>query len=391
MTARNPAARAAVARLSAPVLHPTRDSVRRLALAAVIANAVLICTGAAGRLSSSGLEFGNRLLTFPLAAIAGLVFIACLCYKPEGRRRGDLVRLSAVLPVGVIAQAVAGGIVVLTRLNPALVAAHFLLSAAILAFAVVLQARAGEGPGSVRPLVRADLRILAGLLVAATALMLALQDVTRLHADIGWFIGALAVALMIGTRFSGAPARTVRASRIVLVALAAQGAIGYAQYSGHLPAGLAWVHVAMATVLWILVLRLYLSTRERRPGLAEALAQAYAASVARNQQALEAEGECVGNGEAGTRRGRAAAPAAQGIGPGRLAVVYRSQGDRAHVPDHVVLLLRLRRDHGTADACPARRPGRALRVRPAVQRAVHDARRDHAAAVRDSHVRRFRE
>jgi cytochrome c oxidase assembly protein subunit 15 len=196
-----------------------------------------------------------------------------------------------------------------------MVAAHFLLSSAVLAAAVVLHARAGEGPGSARPLVRADLRVLAGLLTAATALMLTagtvvtgtgplagtvtgshgrrttvprfhftLQDVTRLHADIGWFIGALAIALAIGLHITSAPASAARASRIVLAGLAAQGAIGYAQYFSHLPAGLAWVHVTMSAVLWILVLRLYLSTRERQPPPAAAT-QAGTAPAAGNSQA----------------------------------------------------------------------------------------------------------
>ena len=264
MTIQDSGARAVPAGFSAPVLRPTRDSVRGLAMASVIANAVLVCTGAAVRLSSSGLgcpdwprctatsvvaahsagqtslntavEFGNRLLTFPLAAIAALTFIACLRYKPDGWRRRDLVRLSAALPGGVIAQAVAGGLVVLTRLNPVMVAAHFLLSSAVLAAPVVLHARVGEGPGSARPLVRADLRVLVGLLTAATALMLTagtvvtgtgplagtvtgshgrrttvprfhftLQDVTQLHADIGWFISALAIALTIGLHLTSAP------------------------------------------------------------------------------------------------------------------------------------------------------------------------------------------
>lgn len=302
------------------VRRPSAASVRGLALASVISNAVLMCTGAAVRLSSSGLgcpdwpqctksslvaahsagetslntaiEFSNRLLTYPLAVIAGLTFIACLRYK-QGERR-DLVRLSAVLPLGVICQAVVGGLVVLSKLNPALVATHFLLSAGILAAAVILHVRAGEEPGPVRSVVRADLRILAALLTAGTTLMLVagtvvtgtgplagttidkdghrttvprfhfpLADVTQLHADIGWFIGALAVALAIGLWHSGAPRTTIRNSRLVLAGLGVQGVIGYVQYFNHLPAGLVWVHVVMATALWILVLRLYLSTRQR--------------------------------------------------------------------------------------------------------------------------------
>jgi cytochrome c oxidase assembly protein subunit 15 len=315
-----------LSRLIALVWQPTEKSLRGWALASVIANAVIIATGAAVRLSSSGLgcpdwptctktsavaaqsvgqttlntwiEFGNRLLNFPLVAIAGLTFIAFLrYYLVHGRERKDLVWLSAVLPLGVIAQAVLGGIVVLTKLNPALVAAHFLLSTAIiLTSAVVLHARASALVASVAgspapPPVRTDLRVLAGLLAAITAVMLAagtvvtgtgplagstideqghrttvprfhfsLASVTQLHADIGWFIAALAVALVIGLRFAGGSRRTVRLGWIVLVGLGVQGVIGYVQYFSHLPAGLVWVHVASSVTLWIFVLQLCLST-----------------------------------------------------------------------------------------------------------------------------------
>jgi cytochrome c oxidase assembly protein subunit 15 len=87
-----------------------------------------------------------------------------------------------------------------------------------------------------------------------------LEAVTQLHADIGWFIGALAVALVVGLRYSGAPRRTVRLGWLVLVGLGLQGIIGYLQYFNHLPAGLVWVHVALSVLIWIYVLQLYLST-----------------------------------------------------------------------------------------------------------------------------------
>jgi cytochrome c oxidase assembly protein subunit 15 len=133
--------------------------------------------------------------------------------------------------------------------------------------------------------------VLAGLLAAITAVMLAagtvvagtgplagstldehghrttvprfhfsLESVTQVHADIGWFIGALAVALVIGLRFAGGSRRTVRLGWIVLVGLGVQGVIGYVQYFNHLPAGLVWVHVASSVTLWIFVLQLCLST-----------------------------------------------------------------------------------------------------------------------------------
>jgi cytochrome c oxidase assembly protein subunit 15 len=339
-----------LSRLIAPVWQPTVRSLRWVALASVISNAVVISTGAAVRLSASGLgcpdwpqctqssavaahstgqtllnawiEFGNRLLNFPLVLIAGFTFIAFWMWHRRQRAAGapgrrDLVRLSAILPLGVIAQAVVGGIVVLTRLNPALVAAHFLLSTAIiLTAAVVLHARTvrlekaeiqereravappspGTPPPDAGPALRVDLRVLAGLLTAITGLMLAagtivtgtgplagttidshgvrttvprfhfsLEAVTQLHADIGWFIGALAVALVIGLRFSGAPRRTVRLGWVVLCGLGLQGVIGYAQYFSHLPAGLVWVHVSLAVLIWIFVLQLFLSTADAGP------------------------------------------------------------------------------------------------------------------------------
>ena len=317
--------------------RPTLGGVRGWALAAVISNAVIITTGEAVRLSSSGLgcndwptctttsviashvtgqtslntwiEFSNRLLNYPLVAIAGLAFIACWRYRSaDGQPRRDLTRLSAVLPLGIVAQAVMGGIVVLTKLNPAAVAMHFLLSAGLLAVAVVLHARVSEGDGPVRPTVRADLRVLAWLLAGATAVMLAagtvvtgtgplagteidshghyttvprfhlsLVEVTQFHADIAWFISATSLALAIGLRYSAAPPRAKRHGWIVVGGVILQAIIGYTQYFLHLPAGLVWVHTAGAVLLWILVLRLYLSTRERLP-LAPAAGTASAAA-----------------------------------------------------------------------------------------------------------------
>ncbi len=285
-----------------PVLSPTLRQLRRLALAGVVANTAIMSTGAAVRLSSSGLgcpswprcsqadivasrnagqtlvntwiEFGNRLLNFPLVAIAAAVFIAAWRYAP---RRRDLFWLAAVLPLGVIAQAVLGGIVVLARLNPGLVSAHFLLSSAIVADSVVLYARCSGFP---EPPARRDLRVLSGLLVAVTCAMLAagtvvtgtgplaghadtpryhlpLEGVTQFHADIGWLMSGLAVALLLGIRLSGAGPRARKAAWWVVGGLGVQGTLGYLQYFNHLPAGLVWVHVTTAVLLWIAVLWLF--------------------------------------------------------------------------------------------------------------------------------------
>jgi heme A synthase len=301
-----------------PVLSPTMTSMRRLALAGVIANTVIMSTGAAVRLSASGLgcpdwpqcstadvvasknagqtllntwiEFGNRLLNFPLVIIAGLIFIAAWRFRPggpgapgNGSRRG-FVWLAAAQPLGVVAQAVIGGILVLAKLNPALVSVHFLVSASVVAAAVVLHVRCTES-GCEGPPVRRDLGLMSAVLVGVTGLMLAagtvvtgtgplagdagvaryhlpLEGVTQLHADIGWLLTGLSVALVVGLRFSGAPRRAVRAGWIVLAAIGTQGVIGYIQYFNHLPAGLVWVHVTGSVLVWIAVLRLFLALRE---------------------------------------------------------------------------------------------------------------------------------
>ena len=126
-----------------------------------------------------------------------------------------------------MAQAVLGGIVVLTDLNPAAVSLHFLLSSAILALAVTLYVRCAEGDGPPTRLVRREVRVFAVAVVGVTALMLAagtvvtgtgplagstfvpragggpayvpryhlpLEGVTQLHADIGWMLGTLVAA-----------------------------------------------------------------------------------------------------------------------------------------------------------------------------------------------------
>jgi heme a synthase len=288
---------------------------RRLALAGVIANTVIMSTGAAVRLSASGLgcpdwpqcstadivasknagqtllntwiEFGNRLLNFPLVIIAVLIFVAAWRYRPDGARRRDLVWLAAAQPLGVVAQAVIGGIVVLTKLDPITVSIHFLVSASVVAAAVVLHVRCADS-GADGPPVRRDLQVISGALVAVTCLMLAagtvvtgtgplagdagvpryrlpLEGVTQLHADIGWLLAGLSVALVLGLRLSGAPRRAVRASWIMLAALGSQGVIGYVQYFTRLPAGLVWVHVTGSVLVWIAVLRLFLAVRARTP------------------------------------------------------------------------------------------------------------------------------
>ena len=93
------------------------------------------------------IEFGNRLLTFVLAAIALATLVAV-----QRPRRRDLVEPAVVLFLGIPIQALIGGITVLTELNPWVVMLHFVLSAALIAIATVLVRRTREPAGPVRPI-----------------------------------------------------------------------------------------------------------------------------------------------------------------------------------------------------------------------------------------------
>jgi heme A synthase len=298
------------------VAAPSPAVMRRIALAGIVASAAIILTGAAVRLSQSGLgcpdwprctasslvaggdtgdslihrwiEFGNRLVTIAIFVIALIVCVAAWRFRPgpDGRRRKDLIWLAAAQPGAIVVQAVLGGIVVLTKLNPVWVSVHFLASAALVAAAVALYVRCQEGTGPARPLVRREVRLLSLAVVGTIALMLAagtvvtgtgplagarsvrryslpLTGVTQLHADIGWLLGGLVVALIMALRLSAAPRRAVRLAWLLVGLILWQGAVGYAQYFSGLPAGLVWVHETGATAIWVTVLLLPYSLRDR--------------------------------------------------------------------------------------------------------------------------------
>jgi len=288
---------------------------RRITLAGVIAAAAIIPTGAAVRLSQSGLgcthwpnctagslvaggdsgdplihrwvEFGNRLVTVVIFVVVVAVFVAAWRFRDSGGRRRDLTWLAAVQPAGIIAQAVIGGIVVLTKLSPFWVSLHYLATLPVIAAAVTLHVRCAEGRGPATSLAQPVVRLVARALVAVASVMmiagtlvtgtgplagagdvpryhfLGLTQVTQLHADIGWVLGTLAVMLVLVLHLSETPPRAVRLGWIVLGLIGLQGAIGYAQYFSGLPAGLVWLHVTNTALIWIAILRLNFAIRDR--------------------------------------------------------------------------------------------------------------------------------
>jgi heme a synthase len=175
---------------------------RRIALAGVIASTLIIWTGGAVRLSASGLgcttwpkctsaslvaagatgdplihrwvEFGNRLATAVIFVIAVAVFAAAWQFRDAGtgRRRRDLVWLASAQPAGIAAQALIGGIVVLTKLAPFWVSLHFIATLPVLAAAVVLHVRCTESTQEPARLVQPLVLLVARALFVVTAVMM---------------------------------------------------------------------------------------------------------------------------------------------------------------------------------------------------------------------------
>src|ERR1700761_9212548 len=169
---------------------------QRLNVLALVLTALIVVTGAAVRLTGSGLgcadwpecsvghltpalqfhglvEFGNRMVTVVLTVAVVAAFLGSVFRSP---RRRDLLWLSGGLVAGVLAQAVLGGIVVYTKLNPYLVMVHFLATMLLLVDAVVLVHRSTReyGPGSGRLLIpRGLLQLFYGILVLLGFVILA--------------------------------------------------------------------------------------------------------------------------------------------------------------------------------------------------------------------------
>ncbi len=322
-------------RLVNAVLAPSPASMRRIALAGILASAGIIMTGAGVRLSQSGLgcpdwprctatsivasgatgdplihrwvEFGNRLVTVAIFVIAVVVWVAAWQYRPDGRRRHDLVWLASAQPGGILGQAVLGGIVVLTNLDPVWVSIHFLFSMVLVAAAIALYVRSSEGRGPARLLVPRELRLFAlgilavlGLMIAAGTVVtgtgplaggrlpdgrpiprfhLPLAGVTQFHADIGWLLAGLVIALVVVLRLARAPRQAVRLSWVLLALIGTQGVIGYAQYFSGLPAGLVWVHVSNSVLIWVTAVRLPFALRDRGSATAAGPAMARPAAA----------------------------------------------------------------------------------------------------------------
>ncbi|MFI9252417.1 heme A synthase [Streptomyces sp. NPDC053069] len=288
---------------------PQPRTVQRAALAALVMSVVIVVTGGVVRLTASGLgcptwpectdgsltptnalsyhsaiEFGNRMLTYVLCAAVGWAIIAARSEKPYRR---SLTRLGWAQFWLVMSNAVIGGIVVLVGLNPYTVAVHFLSATALVAVAAVMWQRTREGDEAPRPLVGKAVQQLVWFLVAASLLLVVAgtavtgagphagdssevkripvdwETVAKLHAVLAWIVVTLTFALWFVLKAVDAPRGPLARTRELFLILLGQGVIGYVQYFTHLPELLVALHMFGSCLVWIGVLRVLLSLRER--------------------------------------------------------------------------------------------------------------------------------
>ncbi|TMK66025.1 MAG: heme A synthase [Actinobacteria bacterium] len=291
-----------------PRLSPA--AYRRITLIAAVLLAVIIVTGGAVRITGSGLgcprwpnctsgslvprnasdghamvEFVNRVFT---GAVSIVVILAVLGSFLRVPRRRDLIWLSVGLVVGVIVQAVIGGLAVIYELRPEVVMTHFLVSLALLTNAMVLHRRAGEPRAPAEPVVVPQVRLLGRVLLGAAAAVviigtivtstgphggdrkakrftLELPQVARAHGAAVIFFLGVALLTLWALRRTRAPVVVQRRLELLFLVSVAQAGIGYYQYFNDIPALAVGFHIAGATAVWAATVAVYQSMFWRPP------------------------------------------------------------------------------------------------------------------------------
>jgi len=293
-----------------PVCKPSW--LRPILIANVVAEVLIILTGGVVRLTGSGLgcpdwptcaqgsltpvaaqaegfhkfiEFGNRLLTGVLIAIAVLALWAVKTRLPHRRR---LHQLGIAMIVGILVEAVVGGITVWTGLNPVIVAFHFLATIVLIAIATAMLRGAQDGDDvderSRTLLVPGLTARLAWLTYAVGLLVLVLgtvvtgsgphsgdadtpartgfdpRTVSWIHADVVMLFLGLLIAVLVAVRLARVGASEVAATDVELARLRRswtsvlhvsllQGVLGYTQFFTGLPVVLVAAHMLLAALL----------------------------------------------------------------------------------------------------------------------------------------------
>lgn len=285
----------------------TPSAYRAITAGVIVAVVAIVVSGAAVRLTDSGMgcptwptceegslvprgatgangwiEFLNRTFTGIVAVAVGLAVLGSRRLRPA---RPDLSPLAWGLVVGVFAQGLLGGVVVLLHVAPVAVAGHYLLSAVLVANAVLLHHRASAPSGRRRPMAtpgligwsRALVALAGAVLVtgtlvtgsgphsgddAADRLPFAVVTVARLHSLTVWaFLALVLVVLWRASRGDAVP-EALAAGRLLVAAIVGQATIGYIQYATGVPASLVAAHVLGSVLVWIAALRFHLVLTE---------------------------------------------------------------------------------------------------------------------------------
>lgn len=287
-------------------MTPTRRQVLRLAQVALVLQVLLVASGTAVRVTGSGLgcptwprcsggslvntpalgahgsiEFANRLLAVVLELVGIALVIAVLRLRPRAGRAWT--RLALVQAMVVPLQALVGGVLVLTHLNPYVLIAHFLFSFPLIAAAAALVQRVHEGDAAREPLARAELRwltralvtcsgivLVAGTLVTGTGphagdprvprLPFSPREVTQLHADLVFLLVGLTAATAVAAGALNAPDAVRRGARALVMLIVAQAGLGYWQYVVGVPPVLVVLHVLGASLVFTVAVRAHLAT-----------------------------------------------------------------------------------------------------------------------------------
>ncbi|WP_026423973.1 COX15/CtaA family protein [Actinokineospora inagensis] len=284
---------------------------RAVAVAVVVTQALIAVTGSVVRVTGSGLgcrtwpecqpgslvpvnhpefaalhqwiEFGNRMFTGIVGFVAFAAFALAYLHRP---RRREYVRLGLVMPVGVVVQAVLGGITVRMDLLWWTVAVHFLVSTIMIWLSVVFanavpdpeRAPVGRVPAALPGLLTGSVVVLVGLLVAGTMvtgagphagdpgterLDVPVDTLAHVHAAFLFVYLGILLAAGVLLRTGDADKALWRRYTILVAVVLGQGALGFVQYWTGVPELLVSLHVLGATGVIVATAAMWCATRDR--------------------------------------------------------------------------------------------------------------------------------
>lgn len=237
----------------------------------------------------AAIEQLNRLFT---GLVAAAVIVCVLMSLKVSPKRRDLIGMSILLVVGVVAQVLIGAVVVLTGLNPFSNIAHFMVSLFLMSIAYMLvqHAKIFRLTAEVVPrgepllqdqtasklikiiLITTGLAVATGTIVTgagphagdenAVRINIALISIVKVHSSMVWL--TVIGAVVLGFLFRKIATATQRLKRSLLrfsLVLLVQGVIGYTQYFLGVPVLLVAIHVGLSVLVWLCAVDLYWNSR----------------------------------------------------------------------------------------------------------------------------------